>query len=34
MEKFEDMIVVNFPYIIIAFAVFWISLIAYGLLNQ
>ena len=34
MEKIDDILIGHFPHIIIAFATFWISLIAYGLLSQ
>jgi len=34
MAKLEQLIIENFPSIIFSFAVFWLALISYGLLNQ
>ena len=34
LAKLENMIVINFSGIVFAFALFWLSLIAYGLLSQ
>ncbi len=34
MAKLEKYIVENFSGLIFGFAIFWISLVAYGLLNQ
>lgn len=34
MEKLDKFLVEKFPLIIVAFAVFWFSIVAYGLLKD
>lgn len=34
MKKLDEALIEHFPFLILAFSVFWIGLIAYGLLNQ
>lgn len=34
MEKFEKFVVEKFPVIIFSFTAFWLSLVAYGLINS
>lgn len=34
LKKIDDFLILKFPHIISAFALFWFSIVAYGLLNQ
>jgi len=34
MKKLETFVIEKFPWFIIAFSVFWIALVVYGLMNQ
>ena len=33
LKKLDTLLVEKFPYIILAFVIFWLSLVAYGLFN-
>lgn len=34
LKKLDKLLIEKFPHIILAFSVFWLGLIAYGLLNS